>query len=208
MTDKRITPPPAPLLSSETAAPQAKTLVAELRTDASLDFDPQAAPQYLNIVNARFGALVAWRVDLSWSDAQLVQLWLTGAPAGGAFSTREEALKDFFETLPDPNGNVFLEYLGTYLATGLSHASYTMIVGMRSPVPREDYKKAFTDALNALRQAIGPSGWYAELVNFMKIMLNQPTSREEFLTLASNEGDLARNVGGQPAYPLIQILIT
>jgi hypothetical protein len=208
MSERPIIPPPPGLLHRTAEEPQSTTLVAELRTDASLDFDPQAAPLYLNIANARFGALVMWRADLSWSDAQRVQSWLTGAPAGGAFPNREEALKDFLETMPNPDGDIFAEYLGTYLTTGVSHAAYTMIIGMKEPIPREDYQTAFIDALETLRQSAGPAGWYAELVAFMQLLLDRPTSREEFLSLASNVGDLARNVGGNPVHPLIQLLVT
>jgi hypothetical protein len=209
MKDQAVLPPPASLLHAGAAAPQAKTLVAELRTDASIDFDPQAAPAFLEFVRAIFGALVIWRVDLSWTDAQKVQLWLTGAPAGGASATREEALKDFFENLPDANGNLFLDYLGTYLTTGVSHASYTMVIGMRKPVPRDDYKQAFVTELNRLSANPGVAAWYAELASFMKLIFNQPSSNEQFLTLASTEGDLAANdAHGNPAFPLIKALIT
>jgi hypothetical protein len=208
MKDQTILPPPVSLLDPNTAAPQAQKLLAELRTDASLDFDPQAAPQFLTIINSGFGGLVTWHVDLSWSDAQKVQLWLAGAPAGGAAPTREEALKDFFENLTDPNNNFFLNYIGTYLATALSHASYTMLLGMRVPVPRDVYQTAFIEGLNALNKTVGPGGWYGELLDFMRLILNQPTSREQFLTLAITEGDLTRSVAGKPAFPLIHPLIT
>jgi hypothetical protein len=203
MTDQRIAPPPAELIGPDGAPPEVRTIVAEVRSDASLPFDPKAAPNFLVLANVKFGALVQWRVDLSWSQAQQVQLWLKGAPAGGLFPTREEALKDFFENLrtgapPKP----FLDYVGTYLETGVSHAAYTMIVGMREPIPLDTYQAVFLAALNALLAA-GPGGWPGELIDFMRLMLNQPTSREEFLNLASNIGDLARN-----GPPMIQKLLT
>jgi hypothetical protein len=209
MTDQTVIPPPARLLHDGRATPDARAVLAEVRSDASLPFDPNAAPGYLRIVDSSFGALVTWRVDLSWSDAQQVQLWLIGAPAGGAFPTREEALGDFFETLvigapPQP----YIEYIGTYLTTGISHASYTVLLGMRVPVLRDEYQTSFVNALNALLAAGGPAGWYAELVEFLRLILNQPSSREEFLTLASNIGDLAQTVAGVPRFPLIQTLIT
>src|SRR4051812_21300623 len=97
MNDRPLSAPPAHLLRRQ-APPDAQTVVSELRTDASLDFDPSAAPAAL-MVNDSFGALIQWRVDLSWNQAQEVQLWLNGAPAGAAFATREEALKDFFENM-------------------------------------------------------------------------------------------------------------
>jgi len=208
MKDQSIAPPPASLLGPSATAPNAKTILAEVRTDASVEFDPDEGPAFLKVTDVSFGALVIWRVDLSWSDAQKVQRWLIGAPAGGIAPTREEALMSFFENLPDPDGNVFLDYLGTYLATGVSHASYSMIIGMNKPVSREDYRQAFLDALDSLLQSGGPAGWYAELVDFLKLIFDQPSSREEFLTLASNEGDLAANVNGKPVFPLIQTLIT
>jgi hypothetical protein len=178
MKDQSITPPPAPLLSSDTAPPEARTVIAEVRTDASIPFDPQAAPGFLVIPNVGFGALIQWRVDVSWSQAQEIQLWLTGAPAQ------------------------FLDYVGTFLATGLSHASYTLVLGMRVPIPRDAYQTSFNNALNGLLGVAGLAGWPAELISFLKMMLNQPSSREEFLNLASNVGDLT--VGGSP---LIQKLI-
>ncbi len=201
MTDKRITAPPAQLLRTA-AGPEARTIVAELRTDASIEFDPQAGPASL-LVNESFGGLIVWRVDLSWSLAQEVQLWLIGAPAGPAFATREEALKDFFDNIVDGNGDLFLTYIGTYLEAGLSHASYTMTIGMFSPVSREDYQQIFLDALDAL-----PPAWRAEVVDLIRLLCNQPSSREEYLLLASNEGDLARSVAGKPVHPLIHAMIT
>jgi hypothetical protein len=204
MKDQSIAPPPAPLLSPDTAPPEARTVIAEVRTDASIPFDPQAAPGFIVIPNVGFGALIQWRVDVSWSQAQEIQLWLTGAPAGGLFPTREEALKDFFDNLVQAGAppTQFLDYVGTFLATGLSHASYTLIVGMRVPHPRDVYQASFNNALNGLLGVAGMVGWPAELISFLKMMLNQPSSREEFLNLASNVGDLT--VGGPP---LIQKLI-
>jgi len=201
MIDEPIVRPPSGLLSSDTATPEARTVIAEVRSDASLSFDPLAAPTFLLLNNVAFGALIQWRVDVSWSEAQRIQLWLGGAPAGGLFTTRQEALKDFFENMqagtpPSP----FLEYVGTYLATGTSHASYTLVLGMRAPHPRDLYQTAFQSALNTLLG--GPVGWPGELIDFLKMMLNQPSSREEFLSLASNIGDLAVN-----GPPLIQTLI-
>ena len=146
---------------------------------------------------------------MSWSQAEQIQLWLTGAPAGGAFPTRQEALKAFFENLRAGTPPAqFLDYVGTYLTTGLSHASYTLVVGMRVPTPRDVYQATFQTALTALLGVAGPVGWAAELISFLKMMLNQPTSREEFLTLASN----VRNPTATPAAidwpPLIKMLIT
>jgi hypothetical protein len=129
MTDQRIGPPPAALLGSGAAAPEARTVISEVRSDAAVPFDPSALPHLLER-----GALIQWQVDASWSQAQEIQLWLIGAPAGGwgggAFPNREAALRDFFENLqsgtpPAP----FLEYDGTFLTTDLSHARYTMVLG-------------------------------------------------------------------------------
>jgi hypothetical protein len=155
------------------------------------------------MVNDSFGALIQWRVDLSWNQAQEVQLWLIGAPAGAAFATREEALKDFFENMADANGNLILAYIGTFLETGISHASYTLVIGMRSPVSRAEYSEIFIAALNALTPA-----WRAEVIDLIKLFCNQPTSREHYLVLASSEGDLTRSVAGQLVHPLIHAMIT
>jgi hypothetical protein len=203
MTDQRITPPPAALLGFGTLAPEARTLIAEVRSDASLPFDPQAAPNFLALPGVKFGALILWRVDVSWVQAQQIQLWLTGAPAGGLFPTRQEALKDFFENLRAGAPPIqFLDYVGTYLTAGLSHASYTLVVGMRSPTPRDQYQAEFQNALNGLLAVAGPVGWPAELISFLKMFLNHPSTREEFLTLATNIGDLLQN-----GPPLIQTLV-
>jgi hypothetical protein len=98
MTDQRIGPPPAALLGSGAAAPEARTVISEVRSDAAVPFDPSALPHLLER-----GALIQWQVDASWSQAQEIQLWLIGAPAGGwgggAFPNREAALRDFFENL-------------------------------------------------------------------------------------------------------------
>jgi hypothetical protein len=124
MTNRRIAPPPTALFGSDIGMPEARTLLAEVRTDASLPFVPNAAPAYLLLANIAFGALIQWRVDVSWSQAQQIQLWLTGAPAGGLFPTREQALKDFIENLlaGTPPAQ-FLDYVGTYVETGLSRAA-------------------------------------------------------------------------------------
>jgi len=190
MTEQRITPPPAGLLGPKAAAPDARSLIAEVRSDASLEFDPAAAPGFLILNNVSFGAMILWRVDVSWSQAQQIQQWLIGAPAGGLFPTRQQALQDFFENLQTGNPpGTFLEYVGTYLTTGLSHASYTLVLGVKSPRLRDAYQAAFDAALNALLPG-PPGGWPSELSNFIKMMLNQPSSCEEFLTLASSIGDL------------------
>jgi hypothetical protein len=200
MTDKRTTPPPADLLGAGAAEPKVRTLLAEVRSDASLPFDPKEAPAFLLLDDVAFGALVLWRVDLSWSEAQQIQLWLTGAPTGVPGATREEALQGFFENLrapPPAPPDTFIEYVGTYLTTGTSHASYTLVLGMRVPHARDAYQTAFQNSLNV----IGPPSWRDELISFIRMMLNQPSSREEFLTLASIVGDLSNGP------PLIQLLI-
>jgi hypothetical protein len=217
MTDQKIMQPPASLLQA-LVTPDVRTLLAEVRSDASLPFDPAAAPNYLVMNNVAFGALIVWRVDVSWLQAQEIQKWLAAVPSGlppppppappatPPPNTRDRALKDFFETLQTgtpPN----IEYVGTYLLTGASHASYTLVLGMRNPVKREVYQAAFTNALDVL-QASFPL-WFAELMQFVKMMLGQPSSREEFVSLAVNIGDLARNdPAGNPMYPIIKRLIT
>jgi hypothetical protein len=199
MTDQRIAPPPAALLGSNTAAPDARTVVAEVRSDAALSFDPLVGPVLKN------GGLILWQVDVSWSQAEQIQVWLIGAPAGGwgSFSTREAALKDFFESFQGGSPPAhFLEYEGTFLTTGLSHARYTLVLAITAPTNREIYFATFNKALKDLLAGAASAAWAAELVSFLKMMLNQPSSLEDFLTLASNVGDLSS--GGSP---LIKTLI-
>lgn len=207
MTGNRINPPPASLLLAGVGAPQALTVTAEVRSDASIPFLPQDAPAFFNLAaGTRFGAFVVWRVDLSWPDAQQVQLWLSAAPAGGLFPTREEALKDFIETLVAPNpatgvDDPFANYLGTFLTSDLSHASYTVLIGFKRPVPRNEYQRAWANGLD------GASGaaWFGELVAFLRLMLAQPTSREEFIQMARNVGDPATGLKATtgPVPPLL-----
>jgi hypothetical protein len=200
MTDQRIAPPPAALLGSNRAAPDARTVIAEVRSDAGLLFDPQIGPLL------RSGGLILWQVDVSWSQAQLIQLWLTGPPAGGwgGFLKREDALRAFFESFVGGTPPLhFLEYEGTFLTTGLPHARYTLVLSATAPTNRAIYAATFNTALNDLLADPASAAWAAELVDFLKMMLNQPSSCEDYLTLASNIGDLT--VGG---VPLIKTLIT
>jgi hypothetical protein len=211
MNDKGITAPPAWLLGAD--APEISTVTAEVRSDASIPFDPKDAPAFLNLQGGtRFAAFVLWHVDLAWPDAQRLQLWLTGAPAGGIAPTREEALKDFIENLvaPDPSGAPvnFASYLGTFLASDLSHAAYTTLIGLRRPLPRAVYQKAWIDGLS------GASGapWFPELRDFLRMVLAQPSSREEFMQLAQGVGDLKASRGAVPplqnaVHPMINLLI-
>lgn len=211
MTDQNILQPPASLLQSPTS-PDVRTLLAEVRSDASIPFQPGPAPDYLAIANTGFGALIVWRVEVSWLQAQEIQKWLIAPPTGlppfipPSPNIRDRALKDFFENLQVGDINP-IEYVGTYLLTGELHVSYTLVLGMRAPVKREDYQAAFTQALDVL-QASFPA-WFAELMQFVKLMLGQPSSREEFVSLAVNVGDLTRNdPAGNPVYPIIKRLIT
>src|SRR5262245_33215575 len=116
MTDQPIARPPAELLEGS-GHPEVRTLIAEVRSDAALSFDPLAAPSFLTLASVAFGALIIWRVDLSWSQAEELQDWLTGTPVGaGLPATREEALKDFFDQLKVNNAQ-FLDFVGIYLTT-------------------------------------------------------------------------------------------
>lgn len=196
MTNKTVQPPPPSLLDPAAASPRAQTLVSELRTDASLDFDPKAAPGSLKIIASGFGAMILWTVDLSWSDAQKVQIWLS-SPAAGTAALRQDQFKLFIDNLTAPNGDDFLTYVGTYVESGVSHASYTVVLGMKSPMPLSDYKVAFLQALSKAN----PPAWHAQILEFLKLILNQPTSREQYLLLASAEDSFANA-------PLIGQLIT
>jgi hypothetical protein len=200
MTDQRIAPPPAALLGVGTAAPEARTVISEVRSDSTLMFDPLVGP-FL-----KSGGLILWQVDVSWSQAQQIQLWLIGAPAGGwgGFPNREAALKDFFESFRGGRpAEHFLQYDGTFLTTGLEHARYTLVLSAIAPTTRDMYADTFDKALNDLVAGAASAAWAAELINFLKMMLNQPSSREDFLTLAFNIGDLSSGPS-----PLIKTLIT
>ena len=195
MTNKTIQPPPPWLLDPSAASPKTQTLLSELRTDASLEFDPKAAPDSLKITASAFGAMILWKVDLSWSDAQEVQTWLS-SKAAESDNDRQDQFKLFIESLVDAQGDNFLTYVGTYLESGVSHASYTIMLGMQAPKPLKEYKDSFMEAL----QNAGPPAWNEQIVGFLKLVLNQPTSREEYLVLASNEDSFANT-------PLIRQLI-
>jgi hypothetical protein len=95
----------------------------------------------------------------------------------------------------------------------VSHASYTMVVGTKRPVTRDAYRAAWLGAVAALRPGAPPApalSWYADVVEFLKLMLGQPSSDEKFLQLAGNVGDLTQlaQPAGTPRYPLIHLLIT
>jgi len=206
MTDQPIARPPVELLGEGKAPPEVQTLIAEVRSDASLSFNPLAAPSFLNLINVAFGALIIWRVDVSWNRAEEMQNWLTGAPVGpGLAATREEALKDFFDNIAVKNEQI-LDFVGIYLTTSVSHAQYTMVVGMRNPVPRDVYQSAFDSALSSVLASPLFTSWSADLVNFLKMMLNEPSSREEFLTLATNVRN-SLSVPPKDWPPLIQRLV-
>jgi hypothetical protein len=230
VTGRPIAPPPAAMLKASLGLPKAVTVLAEVRTDSSIPFDPGDAPPYLSIDDARFGALVLWRVDVPWTEARKIQQWLIGAPGPGApFAVpdplpdpmppdlrRENALRTMIENMragapPGP----FAEYLGTYLQSDTSHARYTMAVALRTPVSRTDYQTAWLNAI-AVAQGAAPApppapSWYQDIVTFLKLMLGQASSEEEFVQLASNVGDLAADdpkAPGTPKFPMIKLLIT
>jgi hypothetical protein len=220
---RRVTPPHISLLRAASGAPAAQTVHAEVRTDASVPFDPSDAPDYLDIVNARFGALVFWRVDVSWAIAQQIQLWLIGPPGPGSLvpvgapadqNTRENALALLIANLQGggPPPAPFAQYIGTHLTTDVSHGSYTMVVGITNPITRDDYQNAWVGAIAALRPPPpAPAlSWHADVVQFLKFMLGQPSSQEEFIQLASNVGDLTQLnpvAPNAPIYPMINIIL-
>jgi hypothetical protein len=91
----------------------------------------------------------------------------------GAFPNREAALRDFFENLQSGTPPAqFLEYDGTFLTTDLSHARYTMVLGMKVPTKRKSYQDAFNKALDDLLAGAASASWAAELISFLKMMLN------------------------------------
>jgi hypothetical protein len=200
----RITPPPAALLHPGAPTPEALTIAAEVRSNATIWFDPQAAPGYLSLSQAGFGALLIARLDASWQHAQQIQQWLIGKPPAGVPGTnREAALKDVIESLetgtpPAP----FVEYVGLYLAGDAAHARYSLVLGMNSPVKREDYQDAWKKKLAALSGNASTKPWNDEIVQFMKLFFGQDTSQEEFVMLASTVGDLT-----DPKHFIISLLI-
>ena len=195
-----IAAPPPSLLRDHAPAPSSVAVVAEVRSDASIKFDPQAAPAFLTLPQNGFGSLLLWRFRLSWSKAQEVQLWLTG-PSPVNPITREAELRDFFNTLTiTPLGGggpaTFLHYIGTFLSSDLAYASYTLAVGMHVPVPRQQYQEVWMARLDSLKTAA--PAWYADLMQFLRLCLDPATISEEFAQLASNVGDLTQNPANHP----------
>jgi hypothetical protein len=219
MKRKSASLPPGALLRAAGVVPRAAAVRAEVRSDASLPFDPDAAPDYLVVQEGTFSAFVLWRVELAWVDAQEVQLWLLDAPGPGSLvavgapaeeNTRENALSLFIENMQGPNGT-FAEYLGTFLESDISHASYTMVVGIRTPISRADYQAAWLGSVNGLPAggAAPAAAWRTELIAFIRMMLGRETSDEKFLQLASNVGDLTQlDPAGAPRYPMIHLLLS
>ena len=193
MTDHaRVPSPPKDLLRRlGRAAPAAETVVAEIRSQATLPFDPKDAPGYLAIQTQGFGSLLVVRADVSVADAEKIRAWLAGAPPQGVpGANREEALKDLFEQLETgAPPESFVEYIGTYVAGDFAVGRFTMLLGFRRPVGREAYRQALADKLNGL-QAAGPAGWHDEVVDFLRLIAGQASSTEEFLMLASALEDL------------------
>ena len=210
-------PPDTLLRATAGVAPNAETILTEVRTDGRLPYQPAEIPALLAGIDARYGTLVLWQVDLAWSEAQKVQLWLTGKPGPGSLveagldGTRELALARMIEHLnagPDLPG--FAKYLGTFLATEVAHASYTVAIGLQKPVSREAYEKAWVGAIAALER--GEPSWHSDVLWFLRAMMDQPTNRVHFLQLASFVGDLKQRdemskVPGGDRYPIISLLL-
>ena len=191
--------PPSPDLLRRAGgeAPAARTVVAEVRSEATIWFDPKAAPGYLRITAGGFGSLLLVRLDASWEHAKRIQDWLVAKPpAGMAEGNQEEALKNVFETLETgAPPATFIEYVGTYLAGDLARARFSLVLGFRGPVSREQYQKAWADKLQGLK-ATAPA-WHAALIDFLRLYTGQATSTEEFLMLTSTAGDL-KDPGAHP----------
>lgn len=205
-TTRRVAPPPASLLQG---APRTRELRAEVRSDASIQFDPSAAPAFLHLPTEGFGALFTWSVSVSWPEAENIQAWLIAPHPLSADQTQEQGLADVFGKLqvtstPGGTPHAFLNYVGTYLVSGDSSAKYRMVVGMRVPVKREDYQAALINRLAKLKENPATADWYASLVKFFQMMLNPPTAREEFLLLGSNVGSLKAN---HASHPMISLLL-
>ncbi|MCK8784067.1 hypothetical protein M0638_06700 [Roseomonas sp. NAR14] len=199
--DRRAAAPPASLLRADASAPATVAVVAEVRSDASIKFDPMLAPGYLGLPKDGFGALLLWRFQLSWSRAQEVQKWLAGPSPVNPPITREEEFRDLINGLDsskDGSGEFFLHYVGTFLAADQSYASYTIAVGMTKPVARQDYQRIWMEKLDALKKNPASRAWYDELIAFLRLCLDTPLVSEEFALLASNVGDLTGNAANHP----------
>jgi hypothetical protein len=217
MTEQRnrtsVAPPPEFLLRDGLPAPEARTIAAEVRSDASIKFNPKAAPAFLLAPNQAFGALLVWRFELAWSVANQIQQWLTGPSPISPGNTCEEELQGLFNNLrvaPAAGGvpQSFLTYVGTFLAADLSYASYTMAVGMRFPVSRQLYQQALMNELNALKANPATLPWYTSLMGYLRLCLDPPSTREEFALLASNVGVLTAPAGGAAAdFPMVDKLL-
>lgn len=195
-----VAAPPSALLRGHAPAPSTAAVVAEVRSDASIKFDPQTAPAFLTLPRNGFGALLLWRFALPWSKAQEVQTWLTG-PSPVNPITREAELRDFFNgmTIPPVGGGAptsFLHYIGTFLSADLAYASYTLAVGMHVPVPRQQYQEVWMEQLDGLKKTA--PAWYNDLIQFLRLCLDPATISEEFAQLASNVGDLTQNAANHP----------
>lgn len=204
MTRRSTVPPPPDLLRAATAAmPAAQTVVAEVRSQATIWFDPKAAPSYLTIRTQGFGSLMLARLDASWEHAKRIQDWLAAPPPTGMpESNQEEALKNFFETFETgAPPSTFVEYIGTYLSGDQARARFSMVLGFRQPVSRDEYQAAWVDKLRGVKAAFEP--WHAALLEFLHLYSGQATSTEEFLMLASTTADLK----DPSAHPVISQLI-
>jgi hypothetical protein len=202
----RVALPPADLLYG---APRTTELRAEVRSDASIQFDPAAAPPYLRLPDEGFGALFTWSVALSWTEAEAVQAWLVAPHPISAGQNQEQGLADLFNklqvvTTAGGTPHAFLTYVGTYLVAEESSANYRMVVGMRVPVKRAVYQDALLDRLRKLKANPATAGWYAALMQFLHLMLNPASTREEFMLLGSNIGSLKANA---PSHPMISLLL-
>ena len=210
MNDNRIPPPPAELLRRVQGQPEAVTITAEIRSDASIPFNPGAAPPFLQAVGP-WGSMALWQVDVPWTVAQQIQLWLNAAPGAGhplAASdpdmTRENAFRAFVRDKLLDAGNSFAEFLGAFLEADVSHGRYNVVIGLRQPITRQAYQTAWIDAINTL----GAVTWRDELVTFLRLMLGQASSEVRFIQRAAAIGDLqAVDGAGAPLLPMVDLMI-
>ena len=206
---RAVVAPPAGLLRRAASPPSVTTVLPQVRSDADLPLADDAPVGFLNTSGQPGVGIIHWSFELSWVDAQWIQLWLAGQPNGVAVATREEALKLFIENNivagnpPTP----FLEYIGTFLSTDASHARYTILIVVLQPVPWEEYRQAWVAGLDQIGQPGTP--WRDELVAFLKRTAGLATSNVELLRRAFSVGDLTDVDGqGSPRYPLIKVLIS
>lgn len=210
-----IAPPPEFLLRGM-QPPNVVSAPAEIRSDASISF-PQPLPEKGDTQTQRSGArflrfpaLVVWRLETSWPHAQRIQKWLLAAPPKDVpGATQEEALASLIGALISDADGQRLEYLGTFVTSRVASPTYTLLIGMRKPIPLDAYQQAWLRALDALAAAEATSAWQSRVRDFLRLFLAQPGIREEFTMMGTLLGSFADEGGEREGsrYPMIRVLL-